>query len=209
MKCQAPRLALAGGLLALTAVFGLRAEVVVQEQRRHYLLDASTLPLLAVQLQASGSDAASGRRSHGLTEAGIETRYELNPRVDGRCALRQIRVKVQLIQTLPDWKPAQPPPEGMAARVSRMLDGLASHEIGHRRHVLDTASSIDRKLSALSVAESCERARRAAERVVSRELIRLRVGERNYDLATDRGRRQGAVLELESPSPRPRPGRQR
>lgn len=191
--------------LALGLARSAAAEVIVDETRRHYVLDASDLPQLAAQLATRRAPAAhgAGARSHGLTEAGLETRYELDPRADGRCALRRIEVRVHLSQTLPEWRPAQAPAEGMAAPVARMLEGLAAHEAGHRRHVLAAAAAIDRRLAALGPAESCERARRAAERAISRELIRLQVNENNYDRATDRGRRQGAVLELDAPLPRP------
>lgn len=192
--------------LCLSLSVPAAAEVVVTESRRHYVLDASTQQGLVEQLATRRAIAVHSdvSRSHGLTEARMETRYELAPRADGRCALRRIVVAVHLTQTLPEWTPAQPPAPGLTERVARMLEGLASHESGHRRHVLATAASIDRKLAALGVAESCERASRAAERVVSRELIRLQANERAYDLATGRGRKQGAVLEREPPAQRRR-----
>ena len=91
--------------------------------------------------------------------------------------------------------------ETLAARVGQMLLGLRLHETGHRRHALMAAASIDRKLAALSVAESCARARRAADRVVARELLKLQIDEQRYDQATDSGRKQGAVLQMQRDLP--------
>ena len=198
---------LALGLALIGGFDSARAEVRVIEEERRYVLDASTLEEMADQLaryraQSSRDDAA---RSHGLIEAGIETRYELDPGEAGDCGLRDLRVQVRLVRTLPEWKPASPAKPETIEFVDSMLRGLAEHEDGHRRHVLASASAIDAKLSALPKAPNCTQAQRAAERVVSRALIRLQIHEMNYDLATDKGRKQGALLRFERTSPeRPR-----
>lgn len=190
--------------MLLVVAFVAKAEVIVDEQQRSYVMDGSGYPELAKQLETHRAPQADGdsARSHGLTEVGIETRYELHPRADGRCGLAHIQVRIHLIQTLPEWKPARPPSdETLAARVGQMLLGLRLHETGHRRHALMAAASIDRKLAALSVAESCARARRAADRVVARELLKLQIDEQRYDQATDSGRKQGAVLQMQRDLP--------
>lgn len=191
------------GLALIDGVGSARAEVRVIEEERSYILDASTLDEMADQLaryraQSSRDDAT---RSHGLTEAGIQTHYKLDPSETGDCALRDLRVEVHLTRTLPRWKPASPPKPEMIEIVTGMLRGLAAHEEGHRRHVLASAATIDAKLAALSLASDCIQAQRAAERIVSRALIRLQVHEMNYDLATDKGRKQGAFLRFERTSP--------
>lgn len=190
--------------LALTAGSGSAgAEVRVIDEERSYILDASTLKEMAGQLaryyaQSSREEVA---RSHGLTEARIETRYELDLGAAGACALRDLQVQVHFVRTLPEWKPATPPEPETIEIVQSMLRGLAQHEEGHRRHVLDSAAAIDAKLSALPDAADCAEARRSAERIISRALIRLQMHEINYDLATDKGRKQGAFLQYERTSP--------
>ncbi|MFA5683209.1 MAG: DUF922 domain-containing protein [Lysobacteraceae bacterium] len=195
------------GLLALLVIapcaLPAMAEVVLSEELRHYTLDAVTAAELAEQL-IERRRLTDGARAHGLTEAHIETRYQLHPDASGQCRPDTLRVQVHIVQTLPQWVPQQTPPEALRAQMQRMLAALAVHEDGHRRHVLDAASAIERKLAALPAAINCERARRAAEGVVSRELTRLQARETNYDLATDHGRTQGAVLWVEEAAPRPR-----
>lgn len=179
------------------------AEVRVIEEERSYVLDASTLDQMADQLARyrahSSRDAVA--RSHGLTEAGIETRYELDTDDAGVCALRDIRVQVHFVRTMPTWKPSSPPEPETIDIVQSMLNGLAKHEEGHRRHVLASATEIEAKLSALPQAPDCRESKRMAERIVSRALIRLNMHEINYDLATDKGRKQGALLQYERTSP--------
>ena len=80
---------------------------------------------------------------------------------------------------------------------------LAVHEAGHRRHGIEAAGAVERRLLALPPAEDCRRARRAAARVLAREVIRLQVRAYNYDLATGNGRTQGAVLQEHRVAPRP------
>lgn len=204
------RLAIAAVMLAgAPAAF---AEVVVDEEQRSYILDGVSYAELAAQLETHRAMPSDGEpaSSHGLTEVGIEARYELHPRVDGRCALANVQVRVELVQTLPVWKPAQAPSDrNFRLRVGQMLLGLHLHEAGHRRHALMAAGSIDRKLAALTAAESCRRARRAAERVVAREMLRLQIDELRYDQYTGRGRKQGAVLQMERDLPRPLPSQRR
>ncbi len=186
------------GLLA-GLVGAAQAEVVINEREQRYLLDASTRVTLSQQLAAHQRrrDDDGAPRSHGLTEVEIETRYQLAPLDTIGCELRELRVTVNLAVTLPEWNPAKQPEPGLREDVARMLRGLAEHEAGHRRHVLETASAIERKLGDIPPAPACKQARRAAERIVRRALVRLRAREFNYDLATGDGRTQGALLKLQ------------
>lgn len=186
------------GLLA-GLVSAAKAEVVINERQERYQFDASTRVSLSQQLAAHQQrrDDDGAPRSHGLTEVEIETKYELDSLDPSGCELRKLRVTVNLAVTLPEWDPAKLPESGLREEVARMLRGLAEHEAGHRRHVLETASAIERKLGDLPPAPTCKQARRAAERIVRRALVRLRAREFNYDLATGDGRTQGALLRLQ------------
>ncbi|MCI1711875.1 MAG: DUF922 domain-containing Zn-dependent protease [Chiayiivirga sp.] len=200
-----PALRLAIAAVLLVGASAAFAEVVVDEERRSYILDGASSAELAVQLETHRAMPSDGEpaSSHGLTEVGIEARYELEPRVDGRCVLQRIRVHVHIVQTLPEWKPTHPTSPELGDEVKRMLRGLAVHEAGHRRHGIEAAGAVERRLLALPPAEDCRRARRAAARVLAREVIRLQVRAYNYDLATGNGRTQGAVLQEHRVAPRP------
>jgi predicted secreted Zn-dependent protease len=187
-------------MLASGAVPG---QVVLVETSRDYVLDGVSAESLREQLQQRLVQRAAegGVISHGLTRAELATRYELEPGDGTRCVLEDIEVQLTIDTLLPAWRPRGRAAAGLRPRVEAMLAGLARHEAGHRDHVLDTATQIDAGLRALAPAPSCETLRRAAQRLVSRALIRLRSSEWNYDAATESGRRQGAVLTRETSPP--------
>lgn len=201
---HADRAVLALGLLLASAPGS--AQVVLVETRSDYVLDASSAEALREQLrQRLAQRAAEGSViSHGLTRAELETRYELEPGDGSSCVLEEIEVRLTIDTLLPSWRPLGRPDASLRPRVEAMLAGLAQHEAGHRDHVLDTANRIDAGLRAFPPAPTCDALRRAAQRLVSRALIKLRFDEWNYDAATQRGRRQGAALTLEVPAPRAR-----
>lgn len=186
--------------LALALAPGLApAQVVLSETRSDYVLRGNTAAALSEQLQQrlAQRSAEGGVISHGLTRAELEARYRLQPDAAGHCALVAIEVRLAIDTQLPVWQPAGRRDPELAPRVESMLAGLARHEAGHRNSAIAAAERIDAGLRALPQATGCDALRRAAQRLVSRALIRLRVREWNYDEATGRGRRQGAVLEMQ------------
>jgi predicted secreted Zn-dependent protease len=192
--------------LALLAQPAVRAEVLLLETRSDYVLEGTTAAALREQLQKRLAQRASegGVTSHGLTRAALETRYELEPGDGSRCVLEDIEVRLTIDTLLPSWRASGRPDPGLRPRVEAMLAGLARHEAGHREHVLETAGAVDAGLRAMPPASSCRELGRAAQRLVSRALIKLRVNEWNYDAATQGGRRQGAVLAIDAPPSRGR-----
>ena len=107
-------LSLAFASLAVAAT--ARAEVRVLESEQHYLLDASTKAAFRKQLaeQLGHRETGAASRSHGLTDADIETGYELLQE-PGHCTLSRVRVVLRLETTLPRWEPTEPPSAALAA----------------------------------------------------------------------------------------------
>lgn len=203
MKCRGgiARLALLAGLLDAPLA---AAQVVLHETRSEYVLDAADAPALRAQLAGRLAERAAdgGVISHGLTRAELETRYELEPFEPAGCRLARIEVTLSIDTLLPVWRPARRPQADLAPRVARMLTGLATHEAGHRDNALEAARAVDEALRGLAPSADCRALRRAAQRLVSRALLRLRVREWTYDQATGGGSRQGAVLEVGREAPR-------
>lgn len=188
-------------LALLMASAAASAQVVLVETRSDYVLEGTSAAVLREQLQQRlAQRAAEGSAtSHGLTRAELQTRYELEPGDGSSCTLEDIEVRLTIDTLLPSWRPVGQPEAGLRLRVEAMLAGLAQHEAGHRDHVLETAAKIDAGLRAFPPAPTCDGLRRAAQRLVSKALIKLRFNEWNYDAATQGGRRQGAVLTLDAP----------
>jgi predicted secreted Zn-dependent protease len=199
---SAHRLGLAAALALLPTLAA--AQVVLSETRSDYVLHGASAQDLRDQLQRrlAQRSAEGGVISHGLTRAELETRYQLRPDPGGGCVLDAIEVRLAIDTQLPVWRPAARHAAELVPRVEAMLAGLARHEAGHRDNAIAAAGAIDAALRALPARGECDGLRRAAQRLVSRALIRLRVREWNYDEATGRGRRQGAVLELENETQR-------
>lgn len=186
-------LSLAFASLAVAAT--ARAEVRVLESEQHYLLDASTKAAFRKQLaeQLGHRETGAASRSHGLTDADIETGYELLQE-PGHCTLSRVRVVLRLETTLPRWEPTEPPSAALAADGSVMLAQFAAHATGHRAHAIEAAHAIERQLRALPAAADCKQTRRDADRIVRRELIAMRARDSRYDAVADMRVAQGQTL---------------
>jgi predicted secreted Zn-dependent protease len=194
-------------LALLLPLLPAAADVRIAERQSHYVLDANTLPALRAQMaQRLRAPRGETPRSHGLTSSRIEVRRDLLPMSPTGCRVRSIEVRLALEVTLPRWHPSRTPAQRMRIPVERMMQGLATHEAGHRRNAIAAANAIERKLDELPDAADCTQASRAIERIVRRELVRLHARDMTYDARTGSGRTQGAVLEVQDARATRRPG---
>jgi predicted secreted Zn-dependent protease len=169
---------------------GPRPAVTVREQ--YYDIDGASAGALRDQIHRLGPKDESGQSRDALTVWNLEWAYGTAQRGDS-CALRDIKVTLDVAVTLPRWKPP-------AAATSRLLDSWRSyldhvklHETGHRVIAERNARELMTALGAMR-GTSCEKlasdASRAAEGIVADGRSRNRA----YDVETKHGQTQGVVL---------------
>jgi predicted secreted Zn-dependent protease len=194
------------GAVVLAALFAAVPPVAaasvplhVDEQQRHYLVDASEWAELRRQVDGGRPQSRDGRPSHGLLMVDLATRYRLQP-VAGGCLLEAPQVDLALQLWLPRWQPAEAPSEALRSAWEAMLAGLSEHERGHREHALQVARELATRMDALPrLATDCGSHRRELLGLRLSAMSRLALRDAAYDRRTEHGQRQGAELALDEP----------
>lgn len=184
----------AGAALAVSGfAHGGEPGPTITEARRYYVLDATVLEALRVQLAEEALAAGLVRGAIGRTRQDVEVRYRLDPVPEG-CRLSALAVRVDVTLDLPDWQPAGKTRRPLRARWARMIAALTVHEEGHRDNAVWAANRLYASLSALGPAADCDAMGKQAQRAMFRVKLRFQLREQAYDRRTGHGVSQGSVL---------------
>ena len=178
-------------LTASAAAAGVPVEIV--DRHEQYDVRASDAAGLVREMAERGPQHPTGRRAWAYTAWELRARYAIEPS-KGECRLVDPAVVVEIVTTLPHWRPVRPASSRLRASWPRMLAKAAEHEAVHRAHGIDAARVAARELADLRAAPRCadiERQVRATIRRASHDAMRR---SRAFDAATDYGRRAGVRL---------------
>lgn len=146
---------------------------------------------LSAAISAASPFREGGRVFHGDTRWHVSWRYWWNERSDGACTFTSVKTTVTGTITLPalvsNDKAAQ-------HHFLQYVAALREHELGHYKFGTDAAHEIDRRISALPTMSSCSRLDAEANRLGQEILSGYQARERAYDVNTQHGKTQGAVL---------------
>lgn len=165
----------------------------ITEVRRYYLLDATTLAPLRVQLGERALAAGLVRGAIGRTRQGLGVGYRLDPVASG-CVLSAPVVRMDITMDLPAWRPTGTTRRELRARWARMIEALTRHEDGHRDNAVRAATQLQQALSGLGMAPDCKTLGKRAQREIFRAKLRFQLREQAYDRRTGHGVGQGSVL---------------
>src|SRR5881227_4174721 len=170
---SAPTPALDSAALARAA---LRASITAREQ--YYDIDGSSAGALRDQIRRLGPKDESGTAHDALTVWSLEWAYGTARRGDS-CALKDVRVTLNVSVTLPRWTPPATATARLKDSWRTYLRNVRLHEAGHRTIAERNARELMTALTPLRGA-SCEslanEATRLAERIeIGRASCRERV----------------------------------
>ena len=188
----------AAALAAVVALSPGRAAAValaIDERWIEQPVSARSLDDLVAALRATGTEEA-----HARTRVDYEQQATLVVEADGRCVLDDVRLRVRIEVSVPTWS-GDAPPAAVATAFERIARGLRLHEAGHVAIAREEAAYRRAALAAAGDFADCRAARRFLLRQQLEFERRVRWRNEAYDRATQRGARQGAVIE------RRRPGR--
>lgn len=159
-------------------------------RRRTYTVGGGQAQEVLDELMTEGP-TVRGEAFFGLTKAEMDIRY-LPADVGGACELRDVRVRLFLTVTLPQWE-APPGVSPALARDWRTFQrALEQHEREHQRIAEDGADALYRALAGLRRG-SCAEAEADGRRRVNRIQIEIEASHRRFDDETGHGRTEGAV----------------
>ena len=167
-----------------------RAAITAREQ--YYDIDGSSAGALRNQISRLGPKDESGTSHDALTVWSLEWTYGTAQRGD-RCALRDVKVTLNVSVTLPRWKPPPTATAELLKTWQAYLKAVRLHEAGHRTIAERNAREVVAALTALRRA-SCERLSDEATRTAEQIVADGRARNRAYDVQTRHGQTQGVEL---------------
>lgn len=165
----------------------------ITDQYLYYTLDATDLTALRQQLLERQPRSRSGALSIGLTDAVLETHYDLTPTPHG-CRLEDVSVQLAVTTRLPQWHPARNASSQLQGRWEKFREAISRHETGHRDNAIQAATELLQNLHGVDTRMSCRALGQQLERIRSRALLSNEIRDNIYDLRTRNGVAQGSVL---------------
>lgn len=157
---------------------------------RPYDIVGRTATELNTQIGTLGP-ARDGRRYSGELSWSLRYRYGTMSTMGG-CGVRDVRVSIETITTMPHWTNADSADAELRAQWAAYLTALRTHEEGHRRIALEAANAVRQRLDGMRGAD-CQSF--AAEAQFHFERLIREYNKRNadYDASTRHGFTQGAI----------------
>lgn len=166
----------------------------VQLQEAHYTIRGATAEDLLTGMRVGGPGEAwysfrwelrYGFQAEPLDGVGSQAHYAFE-----RCGVRNLRVTLTFVRTIPDWEPPPAAPAALVEDWGEFQDAIRVHGEGHRDVALDAVREIYSRLRTFQT-EDCSILRQDVRRVVESIVERHKERDREYEMETERGRAQG------------------
>lgn len=189
-------LAIAGA----TACAGARVEtgrtllpgVVVIDRHETYEVTGTTTDELATSIREKGpriDDHGFGARTHW----NVRWSYGYGRR-GAECRVMRADVELEVSVTTPVWIAEPGAPAELVEVWTAFTAALDTHESGHRQHAIEAARAVRDALNEAR-SPSCVEMERETNATVRDVIARYHQRDRDYDIETEHGRTQGAVLQ--------------
>jgi predicted secreted Zn-dependent protease len=163
--------------------------------QQFYDIDGTSAGALREGIRRLGPKDASGTSLDALTVWDLQWTYKAVPvsAVDSTCALRDLKVTLNVTVTLPRWTPPASAPASLRETWRTYLRHVQVHEAGHRAIAERNARDLYKVLSGLR-APTCPQLDAQASRTGEDIVVDGRAKNRAYDVETKHGQTQGVVL---------------
>lgn len=160
----------------------------------YYRIYGDTASELTRQIQrcAPGSDGSASAEFTARTDYRLNWQYSV-VQDDAGCHLADIKVGLHTAAAMPLWQPGMSASPGLAGRWQAFYASLLTHEQGHTTLDQNYAAKLLFNLDALGTM-SCGDINAAVSSLTSADTGALDQANDAYDVATDHGAAQGAVL---------------
>jgi predicted secreted Zn-dependent protease len=134
-----------------------------------------------------------GKKYDAVTSWEMKREYALNSAA-GACSVEAFTVTVEVVFHLPRWEHTDAAPRALVDKWDRYMQNLLTHENGHRDLAVAAASDISRDVAELAPIGTCGELDRRIHDLSRIRMNKLVEEQKEYDIKTEHGRRQGAVF---------------
>jgi predicted secreted Zn-dependent protease len=169
-----------------------RAEVVESLDEVSYTAYPQRGQTLRQALNAATPIREDGKIFHGHTKWNIRWTFNWRREADGRCRFTSNETRLDLVITMPELEGGG---RTMQQRFADFHDALYDHELGHADLAREAAQAIDDAIRELPEMGNCTALEAAANRRAHAIVNASKRRQKQYDLDTEHGRRNGASAD--------------
>ncbi len=177
-------------VLALTATTS-HAEVIDTLSYDYYDVQEKSGQTLTALLNRATPFKEGNRSFHGYTKWNIRWTFSYKENSSGACRIETVKVNLDTIITLPRLVGDN---EKQQRQLEQYLIPLKQHELGHYRIAQEGAAAAERTLASMPSERSCANLSKAANAASTETVNRYNEKNRGYDITTDHGKSQGAIV---------------
>jgi len=165
----------------------------VIERSEYYEIRGSSEKELRNQMCRNGCTWDDGRTYDSVTSWYWTWGYgaEHDPQT---CSTDGFTVTLEITYRFPKWVQTSEAPRPLVDKWDEYMKKLVMHEYGHRDRVLDAASQFSNEVARLPRTTSCDERDQRVESLSSELMTQLNADQREYDIATNHGAKQGALF---------------
>ena len=185
------------GLMAITLLVGLVSLAVagpaVIIDYDYYDIDGLTATELREQMNINGVVWTDGNIYDAYTGWDVKWQYQYRLTGDG-CFMKSVAATLNVVFRLPRWTNYAEASGPLQQKWDAYMRSLRRHENGHKDIGIQTAVEIERSLTALEPAPTCDDLAQTANALGRRIISEYAAREKEYDARTNFGETQGAVF---------------
>ena len=151
-------------------------------------------------LDAASPIRQDGKIFHGFTQWSVDWRFRWWQEANGECRITSVTTSLDMVIQLPRLQQASSGQSVLQRpEFEAYLAALRQHEHGHADTGRMAAKAIDQAIAALPRHARCAELDAKANETGHRLIAEFNQRDKQYDLATDHGRTQGAYLPRAEP----------
>lgn len=184
---------------SIEQVFPLRKHLktlqpVVREKVEYYEIKGTCEADLQFQLKEKGCGWSDGKVYDSMTTWEFKWDYDY-VRAPASCSVASFKVSVDIVFRYPKWMKDEFAPQTLIEKWDSYMQGLVTHESGHRDMAVAAAQELSSAVEALPPFPDCDQLDRMIRKLCRDHTEQLGREAEVYDEATSHGGAQGAVLE--------------
>lgn len=159
----------------------------------YYTIYGNSVSQISNQINSCTPVSENGSRFAASTDYVINWVFNVSGDEQGLCTVSQASVGLGISETLPSWQASPSAVSGLSTTWSNFISSLMTHESGHAQLSQIYAANILNDLQNFPPTD-CVAVVAAANAKASADLAALNQANISYDLTTNHGASQGAVL---------------
>ena len=166
----------------------------LQEKTEFYDIQGTTTKQLLQAIVENGFEEKDGSICAAHTDWRVNWDLKYFPQGDQACALTDFKVSVTAEYLLPQFSNIENAPADLKQKWQTFIHALTFHEQGHKDLAVQAAGDIEAAFKNLPPESNCNELRQSANAEAEKIIRGYRKKEKQYDIDTDHGKTQGAVL---------------